>query len=261
MLSLLLLSSLAASPHSLAMPGVNSVGMAAGSATLLTEIFAQEMTKRGLKLLASRDIEAVLGLERHRQLLNCAEERSCLAELAGALGVEGIVVGDLGKVGTDFAVNLKVINAADGATLALFNARTGSETQLPDVLTRAAGELSDQLAARGWVVVGHEKVPLRLWAIIPAVVGIAGVAVGVPLQVQAQTQWANLRAAPTLEAAVSARDTGKSQELIGNVALGVGLAGLVTAVVLLVIPEPRTVNATAWVSPTGSGVGLTGVFP
>jgi hypothetical protein len=261
MIVLILSACLAASPHSLAMPGVNVVGLAPGSGTLLSEIAAQELTKRGLKVLSARDIESVLGLERQKELLGCAAQSSCIAELAGALGVDGLLIGDLGKIGTDFAVNLRVLNALDGTTLALFNERTGDETRLPSLLTRAAGALADQLQAHGWLEGQRARGSLRLWSILPGLIGVAGVATSVGLALDAQAQWVALKVAPSLESATTARDTGRREELIGNIAMGVGITGLVAAAVLLVLPEPMPLRPFAWASPAGSGFGLSGGFP
>src|SRR5688572_12170524 len=99
----------AAAPVSLALPGLNAVNLAQGEGELYSELLAQKLAALGLKVISARDIGAVLGLERQRELLGC-KDGICTAELAGALGVEGIVVGDVGKLGGSYQVNLKVLS-------------------------------------------------------------------------------------------------------------------------------------------------------
>lgn len=59
-----------------------------------SEVLATHLREHGLKVMTGRDIGAVLGLERQKQLLGCMDDStSCSAELAGALGVGALVVG------------------------------------------------------------------------------------------------------------------------------------------------------------------------
>lgn len=59
---------------------------------------AIQLGQRGFKVTTPADMRALLGLERQKQLLGCAES-DCIAEIAGALGVAALLVGDLGMVG------------------------------------------------------------------------------------------------------------------------------------------------------------------
>ncbi len=68
------------------------------------------------RVVGTRDMEAVLGLEQTRQLVSCVAE-SCLVEMAGALGVELLLTGQLARVGKTLSLNLKLLNARN-ATLA-----------------------------------------------------------------------------------------------------------------------------------------------
>ena len=62
-----------------------------------------------------KDMVALLGVERQKQLLGCSDAASsCMAELAGALGADGLVTGQLARIGKSFQLNVKVL-AADGS--------------------------------------------------------------------------------------------------------------------------------------------------
>lgn len=78
----------------------------------------------------------MIGLERQKKLLGCADDRSsCVAELAGALGTDGIIVGSPGKPGTNFTISLKIIRARDGCML-FSRADRGDRAAPPGVATR-----------------------------------------------------------------------------------------------------------------------------
>jgi hypothetical protein len=76
----------------------------------LTEILTVEIHALGKhKVIAGRDIQAMLGFEKQKDVLGCTDA-ACLAEIGGALGVERIVAGHIGKVGSTYVVNIKLIN-------------------------------------------------------------------------------------------------------------------------------------------------------
>jgi len=124
MLSLIAVLLTAQPDPSLVLPGLNAVNLAPGEGDLYSELLAQELTRQGFKLQTARDVSAVLGLERQKQLLGCAES-SCLAELASAIGADGLVLGDVGKLGQGYVVNVKVLLAKDASAVALFSEQCG----------------------------------------------------------------------------------------------------------------------------------------
>ena len=93
------------------------------------------------KVIARDEIEALLGLEQQKSLLGC-DDTSCLAEIAGALGVDKVIAGKVGKVGSTFVVNLTLI---DHKTAAVENrvVRTvkGEEDELIEAIATIGREL------------------------------------------------------------------------------------------------------------------------
>ncbi|MHB8875016.1 MAG: hypothetical protein ACYC8T_15130 [Myxococcaceae bacterium] len=114
MLVLLPVLAAAPAPVKLASPGFNYVNIDEKTGSLFAEYFARQLEGEGVTVLLPQEIAAVLGLERQKQLLGCADENgaSCLAELAGGLGANGIITGTIGKVGTGFTVSMKVVTRA-----------------------------------------------------------------------------------------------------------------------------------------------------
>src|SRR5688500_16256709 len=87
-------------PMKLALPGLQVVGIDPKLGAFYGEHFAQQLTLRGARVTSTSEISALLGLERQKQLLGCSDEASsCMAELAKALGVDGLALGDVAKVG------------------------------------------------------------------------------------------------------------------------------------------------------------------
>ena len=265
-----LLLVLAAAPPTLALPGLNAVNLDKGADALYAELLAQELTTRGLRIMTARDISATLGLERQRQLLGCSEEHTCISELVGALGADGLIVGDVGKLGAEYVINLKVLSAVNGSALAIFNTRAAKEELVPKALARGAWSLTKQLADKQplWVLKPGPEVLMeepkqglsRWWAVVPAAVGVGGVAAGVALQLGAEAKFNELKvAAPSNAQAIA--ESGRSTEVAANVLLGVGAAGLVGAAVILIVGTSPSVQPTVSITSTSTSIGLVGVLP
>ncbi|MBS2029279.1 MAG: hypothetical protein JST54_15365 [Deltaproteobacteria bacterium] len=75
----------------------------------LDDFLAGAVRDQGFEIITPSQIGAVLGLDRQRQLLGCAES-SCLAELGGAMGADYIVLGNIAVLESSFAVSLSAVN-------------------------------------------------------------------------------------------------------------------------------------------------------
>ena len=63
------------------------------------EHLAGRMRGAELSVVTPAEVMTLLGRERQRQLLGCGEAaESCLAELAGALGIDGVLLGEIAAV-------------------------------------------------------------------------------------------------------------------------------------------------------------------
>jgi TolB-like protein len=86
-------------------------GISAGTAEILTDVIATDLAQSGtVQVIARQDVLAVLGFEKHKQQMGCAEQ-SCLAEIGGALGADYVLSGQIGKLGDQFRVSLIVVDA------------------------------------------------------------------------------------------------------------------------------------------------------
>lgn len=87
------------------------------------------------RVVSAKEIEALMGLEQKKQLLSCSSE-SCMAELAGALGVDFLMQGSLARLGATFVFNAKLLNVRTGVAASSVSHRlkgTSEETLLDGV--------------------------------------------------------------------------------------------------------------------------------
>jgi len=142
----LALSLLAAEPLKLASPGFTGVDISEAQATFFSDHFAQQLTLRGLQVTTSSQIGALIGFERQRQLLSCKETNgSCMAELAAALGVDGVITGSVGKFDQTYQVNVSVVSSRDGRTLSAFSRKVNGSSAVLDALNDAAAQMARDL--------------------------------------------------------------------------------------------------------------------
>ncbi|MBL8955026.1 MAG: hypothetical protein JNK82_29895 [Myxococcaceae bacterium] len=217
----------AAAPQKIAALGFTRANVGEGIEDVAADHFARQLGKQGFSVTTSNDLVALLGVERQKQLLGCADsDNSCLAELSSALGVDAVVSGSLGRFGTRYTVNVKVTSASTGATLALFSDEVGSEDALPGTLSRAAEDIAEQLRPSKRVPTGT-KVALGLgYGAAAALLAASGLCFGLAASSSARLTNPSSMLAPPGAFAV-ARD-GSLQQTVGFVLLG---AGIVTALV------------------------------
>lgn len=218
----------AAPPRSVAMPALNTVNVTSQEGVLYAELLSARLAELGVKVVSARDIQTLLGLERQRALLGCSEN-SCLAELAGALGVDDVLVGDLAKVEGGWLVTLKLLSSRDGSTRARFDGQVGSASGVPSLMKRGAEALVAQLtgdpAATGGVS--------RAWAMVPGALAVAMFGVGLWCELSADERLVRVGMAATPDEARLNALEGKNFELAGHVLLSASATAAVGALAIL----------------------------
>lgn len=146
---MLLLSLLAAAPPaagpSLAVLSLQAkTGVSPDVAELLTTALTNLARDAGGfgSVVGAKELEARLGFEQQRLALGC-DSSSCLAEMAGALGVDYLLTGSLGRLGATWMLSLTLLDARDAqrAHSAMRSIEGGAE----DVLLKALPGLVDEL--------------------------------------------------------------------------------------------------------------------
>ena len=235
--ALVLFFALAQSPEpvKLAAPGLSYVGVDAALGDVYLERFVTVLARTGgLKITTRRDIEHVLGLERQKQLLGCSDDAAtaCLAELAGGLGVEGMITGSLAKAGSAYIVTLRIIRAADGAEVVSSTERLKDEDALGEWLDAEAPRLGARILAAFGRTPVEAPSSGRWLRLIPGVAGALALAGGAGLFAVAGNQARMLSdgAVPIARIDATIAD-GRLMEGGGLALIGVGAAAIVASAI------------------------------
>lgn len=244
----------------LAAPGFECVHLEPEVCALYTDTFAQLLAERGtVRVTTQREIATLLGLERQKQLLGCTDASvNCVAELAGALGVDGVVSGSVGKLGSAYTVNVKIVSARDGSALGARSGRVKDDDELHAWFVETAHQLSDALVA-------PPPSGLRGKAWLPWLAGGLAAGAGVTLIVlgngDAQTISDPERAPSTLRGVQQLRADGEGKQAAGVALVAVGAAAALVGTAFFVFGAPGETRVSLQVSPQAAGLSLSGVFP
>lgn len=248
----------ATAPLKVAAPGVSVVNVDAKLGEFVGEHVAQQLKLRGLDVVTNKEIAALLGMERQRQLLGCSEaSASCFAELANALGADAVLLGDVARIGARFQVNLKLITATTGKTLALFSETAPSEDALLDVLTAGAARLAAEATGASPPAAAAKAPRVGAWVLVGAGVAVAG-AGAVSLAVS-EGAYQKLQSGTPGDEGAALRASGPTLGTLGLVGLGVGGAAIVGGLVWLLVPSAPAVALVP--TPVGGALVLGGTFP
>jgi uncharacterized protein (TIGR03382 family) len=124
------------------MPIKAGLGVEPKLAELVTDALVAELADRGLQTITSKDVETALGFERQKTMLGCGDD-TCLAEIAGALGADRVVSGDIAQVRELTVFSVQLFNTRTGAVEKRFHERMsgGEAADLLDATERAGEEL------------------------------------------------------------------------------------------------------------------------
>jgi len=136
--------------RTVAMLGITGgVGMDPKTLTSLEEIVLAALSAGGRfeRVIGRTDIASVLGWEEKKQKMGCDESSACIAEVAGALGVDLIAAADLGRFGTVSMLTLKFIDAGTAKVLVRALRKVPTDADLPDVVPALVEEAIARLDA------------------------------------------------------------------------------------------------------------------
>jgi hypothetical protein len=112
-----------------------------GQRSMIAKLIASELQGLGVsRVLGVDDVKAVLGYEKQRQLLGCTDD-TCVAQYGGALGVDRIVAGSVGQIGSTYIIELRLINVTKFGVDARTSRRASSVENLLDLIPPMAREL------------------------------------------------------------------------------------------------------------------------
>ena len=234
----------------------------AATAAAMDDAIASEAGRRGyFEAISSREVAVLLGLERQKQLLGCAEDStSCLAELSGALGARFILSGSLARIGAAWQLSLQMQDSQKTQTV-------GRSTRIAKDVTSLRGLLPWMLAEATATPVPPP--PSKVLPIVlissGALLVVAGGFVGVQaLQREAalQRELERGKTLPGLLAPAAdyqADETSLRWQKNGSL-LGVGIGAAAVGLGIYLWP-PDPMRGAFVLVPTGNGVLFAGEFP
>ena len=128
---------------------VRALGVAPEKAALLSEIALTEASGiGGLEVIGRSDIQTMIGFEKEKQMLGCSDDSKCMTEIAGAMGVDWILVGSLGQLDALYRLDLKLIDARRSRISGrIGESIEGSQSRLVSTTQAAVHKLLDPIAA------------------------------------------------------------------------------------------------------------------
>ncbi len=98
-------------PTAIAVLPVGKDPTAAALPAVIDEVvLAAAQSAGNFRVIGQSDINALLGLEKQKDLLGCAEQSGCMTEIGGALGVDKLMSVSVSRAGKDWVVTAKLIN-------------------------------------------------------------------------------------------------------------------------------------------------------
>jgi len=131
---------------------VLKAGAPADAGQILSEAIVAEVRKRRPKasVVSAEEIRAMIQVQGEKQKLGCQADKdlACLAEIGGALGVERVVVGSLGRLGKTYVYSLKLIDVGRATVLrsGSVNLQTKEDDELLAATTKLVGDLFPEAA-------------------------------------------------------------------------------------------------------------------
>jgi hypothetical protein len=168
-------------------------GVDARIGELVTASTLVELRKlQRVSVIGMAEIAAMLDLEAQKQLVGCDEDESCLAEIAGALGVDVLVVGTLAKVGDEHILGMRRIDQRKAQVAGSLSRRLVAEDgeEFLAALGPAVDELFGEYPLREGETRGvDDEVALRLnpppvpqwafWSVAGSAAGVSALAAAV----------------------------------------------------------------------------------
>ncbi len=166
-----------------AVPRLVFLGLRAGSgvsrsvAQSVSQYAQTELSALGVyTVVGLDDINSLLGLEQRKELLGCKDNGSCVAELAGALGVDRALSGELSRIGNSVLVSMTLLDVGRARVIARVGQRVEAAGSLEPVLDTVKPLLTQLALADGrpvapglvsaleWVALARGELDLRAGA-------------------------------------------------------------------------------------------------
>ena len=226
---------------------------------VVTDSLLGEVRKlQGVAAIGMDEIRDMLSHEANKQVLGCEESESCLAEIAGALGVDDLITGKLSKVGDQHVILIRRIDQRRAKVTGVVDRRLKAESGQEFLL--AIGPAVEELFPERGLKPGTERgvsqeVALRLnppplpkWSFYAAAGGaVAALALGGVFGALANSKESEyrrtIRTAQETGASIdgaelnSVGDSAESHALGANVSYGVAGGLAITSAIIALFTD------------------------
>jgi TolB-like protein len=108
----------------------------------LTEVFVNSLDEPGVfRIVGSRDVAVMIDHDKQKRLLGCSDDTGCLAEIAGALGVDYVAQGSIGKVASTYVVSGRIVETKRARVTARGSVNVRDANHIVDALRQVAAKL------------------------------------------------------------------------------------------------------------------------
>jgi hypothetical protein len=233
---LLVAGLLTAAPVSIAAPGITCARIEKTVCDSFLERFVTVLgSGRQLRIVTGSDITQLLGFERQKALIGCQDSASssCIAELAGAMGVDGVLSVSVVKSDPSYVITVRVIRTSDAAVWASATERVNREGDVYEALDSVASRFGSALvpAGSGPVAVATTPSKVRLLPFVPGIVGIVAAIAGTAVFLTASSERGALQSQPMVSEIPGLVASGRAKEQAG-VGLWIAAGAAVVASVL-----------------------------
>ena len=135
-------------PVEIAIFQLEANGVDKSVANVVTDALHAQLRKLpNSRIISSKEIETMLGYEERKQLAGCSQT-SCVVAIGGAMGVDKILTGSVGKLGDSYIFNLKLLDIFSGKIEGMFDKRLseGDEEDFLESIPEALETLFPQNA-------------------------------------------------------------------------------------------------------------------
>lgn len=132
-------------------------GLTSEEATVMTEMLGSELLQTGaFRVMERSQMDKILA-EQGFQKSGACDNSQCAVEMGQLLGIEGMVVGSIGKVGRTFLVSVRMVSVGTGEIQKSVSRTTTGDVE--DILTRMLPIVASDLANKPVDAVRHPLIP------------------------------------------------------------------------------------------------------
>jgi len=271
-------------PVRLALPGFHHGALPVSVADFYANHLTQELNSAGVRVVTLEDMLGLLTVEQQNELLGCWDTSpGCRAELANALGVDGLVNASLQEKDGGYQWDIEVLATHEPEPFGQRSVHVDSDKGLLDELSTSA-----ELVARAMLEKLHrapvkarlepaqltakrklyaEQSNAKSLARIPITAGLVIGLTGVVLTILSRGNYDAIAGAgstssqgtgASLAAARSNASTGTAEQVAGIACISAGGAALGVGIGVYLAAKPAATQVR--LVPTGNGLALSGAF-